>query len=203
MSNLRRRLDTSSSDTQEPVLSGLSARLTAPLVAVDDGASQHSNLTHHEIQAPEVRLDFRRSRRSHFTTKVGRAPDFVSVGLITLEQADRYFSTFFYGCDHYVPVFDPSFDTVQSVQQRSSLLFGAICTVGCRVVCGTESSQWRLLNFHLKRMLGGVMSASGETILETVQALLVRACYSADRSLPVASATRLAIDMACPLRMTS
>lgn len=198
VSNLRKRLDTSPSDIQEPVSTGSDSRVTAPLVAVDDSASQRSSLAHREIQPPEVNLGFRRSRRSHFTTKVGQAPDFVSVGLITSEQADRYFSTFFDGCDHYVPVFDPGLDTVQSVRQRSSLLFGAICTVGCRVVCGTESRQWRLLNFHLKRMLGSVMSAPDGTTMETVQALLVRACYSAERSILVASAIRLAIDIGLP-----
>ncbi|KAJ4165912.1 hypothetical protein LMH87_007518 [Akanthomyces muscarius] len=198
VSNLRKRFSTSPSDIQEPVSTGSDSRVTAPLVAVHDSASQRSSLAHREIQPAEVNLGFRRSRRSHFTTKVGQAPDFVSVGLITSEQADRYFSTFFDGCDHYVPVFDPGLDTVQSVRQRSSLLFGAICTVGCRVVCGTESRQWRLLNFHLKRMLGSVMSAPGGTTMETVQALLVRACYSAERSILVASAIRLAIDIGLP-----
>lgn len=198
VSNLRRRLDTGSSDIQEPFLTSLSSRLTVPLVAVDDSASVPSSLTDRDTQPPQVGLGFRRSRRSHFTSKVGRVPDFVSIGLITSEQADRYFSTFFDGCDHYVPVFDPSFDTVQSVRQRSSLLFGAICTVGCCVLYGTESRQWRLLNFHLKRMIGSVMSAPGETTLETIQALLVRACYSAERSLLVATATRLAIDIGLP-----
>lgn len=42
------------------------------------------------------------------------------------------------------------------------------------------------------------MSAPTGTTLETVQALLVKACYSAERSLLVASATRLAIDMGLP-----
>ncbi|XWW92688.1 hypothetical protein V2A60_000613 [Cordyceps javanica] len=155
-------------------------------------------MTHDAAQSPGVGLFFRKSQRSHFTTVVGRLPDFVTIGLITLEQAEHYFSTFFDGCHHYVPVFDPGHDTLQSVRQRSSLLFAAICTVGCRVVCGTDSHQWRLLNFHLKRMLGSVMSCPASSSLETIQALLVRACYSAERSLLVASAARLAINMGLP-----
>ncbi|KAJ6781456.1 hypothetical protein PWT90_05215 [Aphanocladium album] len=53
---------------------------------------------------------------------------------------------------------------------------------------------WQLLNFHLKRMLSSIVSNPVGPSLETVQALLVRACYSAERSLLVATATRLAIN---------
>lgn len=140
----------------------------------------------------------RRGRRSHFQTSAGPLPDFVAAGFLTLEQAEGYFSTFFDGCDHYVPVFDPNFDTLPSIRQRSKLLFAAICTVGCRVVCGTDSHQWRLLDFHLKRMLSSAMSIPTIPCMETVQAFLVRACYSAERSLLVANATRLAIDADLP-----
>lgn len=129
------------------------------------------------------------------TVQSRNLPDFVSSGLINLEQAESYFACFFRGCDHYVPVFDTGYDTLHSIRQRSGLLFAAICTVGCRVVCGTESHQWRLLDFHLKRVLSNTLSYPHAPSLETIQALLVRACYSTERSILVASATRLAIDM--------
>lgn len=86
---------------------------------------------------------------------------------------------------------------MQSVRSRSSILFAAICTVGCRVVSGTDSHQWRLLNFHLKRMLSSTISTPHGT-LETVQALLVRACYSSERSMLVANATRMAVEIGLP-----
>ncbi|KAJ3493725.1 hypothetical protein NLG97_g4556 [Lecanicillium saksenae] len=166
---------------------------------VDEGASRYSTSSiQYDSRSPEVRDVIRRGRRSHFATETRWMPDFVSVGIITLEQAEGYFTTFFEGCDHYVPVFDPSFDTFQSVRHRSTLLFAAICTVGCRVACGTDSHQWRLLNFHLKRMLSSIVSNPTEPLLETIQALLVRACYSAERSLLVATATRMAIDFGLP-----
>lgn len=149
-------------------------------------------------ESPSSRTLSRKPRRSHFVTEVAQLPDFITAGLITAEQAGLYFSTFFEGCDHYVPVFDPRHDTFHSVRSRSSLLFAAICTVGCRVVSGTDSHQWRLLNFHLKRMLSSTMSAPRSEALETVQALLVRACYASERSLLVANATRMAIDIGLP-----
>lgn len=38
--------------------------------------------------------------------------------------------------DKYVPVFDPRYDTFESVRERSSMLFDVICAVGCRAECG-------------------------------------------------------------------
>ncbi|OAA66277.1 C6 zinc finger domain protein [Cordyceps fumosorosea ARSEF 2679] len=162
-------------------------------------------------QSPETTtgslLPRRRGRRSHFIASPGPLPDLLSAGLLTPSQAALYHATFFSGCDRYVPVFSPAtHDTLASLRQRSPLLLAAVCTVGCRVACGTDSHQWRLLNFHLSRMLSHVTSSSssssssssGLASLETVQAFLVRACYSAERSLLVASATRLAVEMGLP-----
>ena len=38
--------------------------------------------------------------------------------------------------DRYVPVFDPEFDTFESVRARSGMLFDTICTIGCRAEHG-------------------------------------------------------------------
>lgn len=38
--------------------------------------------------------------------------------------------------DRYAPIFDPEYDTFASVRSRSSILFNAICTIGCRVETG-------------------------------------------------------------------
>lgn len=122
-------------------------------------------------------------------------PDCLDAGLLSLEQARHYFSVFFQGCDHYVPVFDPRYDSFESIRGRSSLLFGAICAVGCRVVTGTDTQQWHMLDFHVKRMLNCALASPSLGSLETIQALLVRSCYASERSLLVAAATRMAIDL--------
>ncbi|KAL2022652.1 hypothetical protein VTK56DRAFT_4996 [Thermocarpiscus australiensis] len=129
--------------------------------------------------------------------------DPISAGLITLEAANSYFNSFFSGCDRYVPVFDPLFDTLESVRYRSTLLFSTICWVGCRVLTGSESHQSRLLGVHTQRMLNVAIAAApsrggAQAGLETVQALLVRACYAPERSLLVAVATRMALEMGLP-----
>jgi hypothetical protein len=50
------------------------------------------------------------------------------------------------GQDKYVPVFDPSYDTFESVRERSPMLFDVICAVGCRAECGKH-----LLVFEFSR----------------------------------------------------
>ena len=124
--------------------------------------------------------------------------DFVTMGLISLEEAEAYFAAFFQGCYQYVPVFDPRYDSMQAIRARSGLLFSTICAVGCRVLKGTESHPWRMLNFHIKQVLNAAVGTPGKTSLETIQALLVRACFVSERSLLVTLATRLAVDLHLP-----
>jgi hypothetical protein len=44
--------------------------------------------------------------------------------------------------DKYVPVFDPRYDTFESVRERSPMLFDVICSVGCRAECGEYISKF-------------------------------------------------------------
>ncbi|KAH6615903.1 hypothetical protein B0J18DRAFT_403218 [Chaetomium sp. MPI-SDFR-AT-0129] len=140
--------------------------------------------------------------RAHF--EAGTPPtipdlDPIGAGLMTVETAQSYFHTFFSGCNRYVPVFDPLHDTFESVRSRSTLLFSVICSVGCRVMTGAESHQTRRLGLHAQRMVNVAVAAPTRRCgLETVQALLVRACYTPERSLLVAVATRMAIEIGIP-----
>lgn len=54
------------------------------------------------------------------------------------------------------------------------------------------------LNFELKKILNLVVLSQEGHSLETVQALLVTACYSPERSLLLSFATRLALDLELP-----
>ncbi|CAI6033450.1 hypothetical protein V2G26_001407 [Clonostachys chloroleuca] len=137
-------------------------------------------------------------KRSHFEIEPIVAPDFASMGLISMEEAESYFATFFQGCDQYVPVFDPRFDSMHGIRSRSGLLFSSICAAGCRILKGTDSNAWHLLNFHIKRVLNAVLATPAKATLETVQALLVRACFASERSLLVTLGIRLAIDLGLP-----
>lgn len=121
------------------------------------------------------------------------------MGLVSLADAENYFRTFFRGCHQYVPVLDQRFDTVESIRSRSNLLFSIICATGCRILKGTNSQAWHLLNFHIKRLLNVAMGPPSEVTLETIQALLVRACYVSERSFLLALASRFAVALGLPL----
>lgn len=135
------------------------------------------------------------STRSQFEVETGPVPNFVATGVLTLDQARLFFDAFFQGCDRYVPIFDPSHDTFESISNRSSLLFNAILTVGCSVMSDADSQLCNLLQFHLKKLLNLVIVTPEYTSLETVQALLVTACYVSERSLLLAFATRMGLDL--------
>lgn len=139
-----------------------------------------------------------RRKRSHFQVEPVAAPNLISMGLVAPKKAESYFNTFFQGCHQYVPVFDPIYDCIESIRSRSSLLFHTMCAVGCRILNGTDSRKWHLLNFHTKRALNSALGTPECATLETVQALLVRACYASERSLLVTLATRLAINLGLP-----
>lgn len=134
-------------------------------------------------------------KRSHFEVTGLSVPDFIDAGLLTSDDATAYHAAFFSGCDRFVPVFDPQHDTMEGVRARSSLLFAAICSVGCRVVAGADSRQWHVLSFHTQRMLNAAITTPGKSSFETVQALLVRACYVTERSLLISIATRMAFEL--------
>lgn len=135
------------------------------------------------------------STRSQFEVETGPVPNFVATGILSLDQARLFFDAFFQGCDRYVPIFDPPYDTFESISNRSSLLFNAILTVGCSVMSDADSHLCNLLQFHLKKLLNLVIVTPEYTSLETVQALLVTACYVSERSLLLAFATRMGLDL--------
>ncbi|KAF9892754.1 hypothetical protein FE257_001156 [Aspergillus nanangensis] len=121
----------------------------------------------HESPRPAKR------KRSGFEVGVGPISDFITKGLITMEDAMSCYET--------------------SVRMRSSILLNAICTIGSQIE--TKSSKTSLLHSELKRWINVVIQNERLNCLESVQALLVIACYSAERSLILSFATRMALDL--------
>ncbi|KAF5615439.1 hypothetical protein F52700_13409 [Fusarium sp. NRRL 52700] len=137
-----------------------------------------------------------RSRSAFETDTI--APTTAELGIeMKDDEAQLYFDAFFSGCDRYVPVFDQRFDTIEAIRNNSALLFITICSVGCRVLNGT-SSRWRALALQTQRMLNAAIVNPLMGSLETVQAILVQACYAGERALLIAVATRMALDLGFP-----
>ncbi|KAH7185068.1 uncharacterized protein B0J16DRAFT_286640 [Fusarium flagelliforme] len=147
--------------------------------------------------SPETASHFPRPQkrpRSSFETETPAAANIFNDDDLSTEEAELCFNAFFSGCDRYVPVFDPRYDSLPAIRSRSDLLFTTICSVGCRVLNGTNS-RWRTLALRTQRMLNAAIANPSTGNLETVQALLVQACYAGERAILIAIATRMAMDL--------
>ncbi|GAQ11143.1 uncharacterized transporter C417.10 [Aspergillus lentulus] len=134
-------------------------------------------------------------KRSGFEIRDEPVADFISKGLMTPDHAISCFNTFFQGCDRYIPVFDPEYDTFDSVRSRSSILLNAICTIGSRIEPRFSPQISDILHAELKKWINVIIQNKRLNCLESVQALLVVACYSTERSLILSFATRMALDL--------
>ncbi|KIM93968.1 hypothetical protein OIDMADRAFT_207874 [Oidiodendron maius Zn] len=137
-------------------------------------------------------------KRGDFELNAEVGLDVVSSGLISLEDAGVYFRTFFQGCHKYVPVFDMTYDTFESVRERSPMLFDAICAVGCRADQGPGSDQYQFLSNTIKSPICAVLLGTVPKSIETVQALLINAGYSEKGWLLTSVAVRMALDLDLP-----
>ncbi|KAJ5536982.1 hypothetical protein N7513_010168, partial [Penicillium frequentans] len=137
----------------------------------------------------------KKRKRSCFEMREESIADFIDKGLITPDGAVSCFNTFFQGCDRYIPIFDPDYDTFDSVRARSSILLNAICTIGCMVETRTGGPTSDMLHAELKKWINVIIQNKGLNCLESVQAMLIVACYSADRLLILSFATRMALDL--------
>ncbi|GFF29506.1 uncharacterized transporter C417.10 [Aspergillus udagawae] len=134
-------------------------------------------------------------KRSGFEIRDEPVADFISKGLMTPDHAISCFNTFFQGCDRYIPIFDPGYDTFDSVRSRSSILLNAICTIGSRIEPRFGPQISDILHAELKKWINVIIQNKRLNCLESVQALLVVACYSTERSLILSFATRMALDL--------
>ncbi|KOS48286.1 hypothetical protein ACN38_g687 [Penicillium nordicum] len=160
-----------------------------PTLSPNDTSAQPLYASNHIIDRPPKR------KRSGFEIREEPIADFIDKGLISLECAVSYFNTFFAGCDRYIPIFDPQYDSFDSVRSRSSILLNAICTIGCMVETRSGGSMSDLLHAELKKWINVIIQNKDLNCLESVQAMLVVACYSTERSLILSFATRMALDL--------
>ncbi|KAJ5710047.1 transcriptional regulator family: Fungal Specific TF [Penicillium malachiteum] len=134
-------------------------------------------------------------KRSCFEIRDDSVIDFIDKGLISTECAVSCFNTFFEGCDRYIPIFDPEYDTFDSIRARSSILLNAICTIGCMVESRSGGPMSDILHAELKKWINVIIQNQSLNCLESVQAMLIVACYSSERLLILSFATRMALDL--------
>ena len=137
----------------------------------------------------------RKRKRSQLELQQQVCIDFVSSATLSIDSALTQYDAFFQGCDRFIPIFDPSYDTFDAVRSRSGFLFNAICTIGSSINEQSGSRTPHQLNFELKKQLNLIVLSQEPHTVETVQALLVMACYSSERSLILSFATKIALEL--------
>ncbi|KAF2637593.1 hypothetical protein P280DRAFT_407200 [Massarina eburnea CBS 473.64] len=147
----------------------------------------------------EQSQDFFLSASEEFRPTLSTPPlTAVQKGLITWEQAEFYFQSFFFGSHYLVPIFCLQTDTLQSIFTRSAFLFDTIASIGCRAEEGFTSPTYQCLSCCLREHLTSVLIQTSMPSIETIQALAVRAAYSDDGFVYIALALKFAIQLRLP-----
>ncbi|WVW85180.1 hypothetical protein I302_107218 [Kwoniella bestiolae CBS 10118] len=117
------------------------------------------------------------SRRGNF---MGAYPDPILLGLCEENEGKQLFDLFFEGAAVYLPLFDPRFDTWDDLRQRSPFAITAILMVGS-IVRGSANQpsdlqvQQRLRDYAERIAMATLFSPVNS--IETVQAMLILACW--------------------------
>ncbi|WPG97703.1 Hypothetical protein R9X50_00048400 [Acrodontium crateriforme] len=146
----------------------------------------------------------RNKRICDFKIRPYSTQDCVTTGIVSAHDARLFFTTFFSGCNRFVPVFDDAYDTYESVRERSSLLFDTLVIYGCRAASGALSKSYQRLYPLLRQHTSDLvlqMSATAQSVahsIENIQALLVIASYADSGSVLCDVALRSAIIAGLP-----
>ncbi|KAF9531621.1 hypothetical protein CPB83DRAFT_848474 [Crepidotus variabilis] len=123
-------------------------------------------------------------------------PHVVEKGLVTDTEARELFNIFFAGCHLFIPLFDPSYDTYESLMERSPWTFDAILAVAGKIRSGNgplTPSFYKCLEeaqgIARSSLFGPVVRK------EAVQGMLLLAAWSTNGWLPSGHAMRMALDL--------
>ncbi|KAI0268642.1 hypothetical protein BC834DRAFT_866568 [Gloeopeniophorella convolvens] len=123
-------------------------------------------------------------------------PHVVEKGLVSDGEAKELFHIFFSGCNLFIPVFDVSYDTCDSLMERSPWTFDAILAVAGKIKSGNNPpgpSFYRALEeaqgIARSSLFGPVVRK------EAVQGMLLLAAWSTNGWLPSGHAMRMALDL--------
>ena len=108
----------------------------------------------------------------------------------------RDFSSFFSGCNIFIPVFDPTYDTYDGLMERTPWTFDALLAVAAKIRSGTGPL---IPAFYkcLEEAQGIARSSLFGPVVrkEAVQGMLLLAAWSTNGWLPSGHAMRMALDL--------
>ncbi|ODO03333.1 hypothetical protein L198_02178 [Cryptococcus wingfieldii CBS 7118] len=130
------------------------------------------------------------------TTHQHAYPDVVSAGYVDEEEGKAMMQVFYSGSSNFIPCYDPSVDTWDSLRQRSPFSITAIIWAGARVRDGggPHSETQKVCRLHAERIAKGTLFNPVHRI-EAVQGMLLLSAFQDNGWLPGGHAVRMAIDM--------
>lgn len=129
-------------------------------------------------------------------THVHAYPDAVELGIVSEEEGRELMSIYYSGSSNFIPCYDPSFDTWESLKVRSPFSITTIVLVGARVRDGggPASEVQRRCREHAQEVAQNTMFNPVARV-EAVQAMSTLAGFSDNGWLPGGHAVRMAVDM--------
>ncbi|KAG6837718.1 hypothetical protein H0H93_003520 [Arthromyces matolae] len=123
-------------------------------------------------------------------------PHVVEKGLVSDSEARELFSMFFSGCHLFIPLFDPEYDTYESLMERSPWTFDAILAVAGKIRSGNGPLSATFYKC-LEEAQGIARSSLFGPVVrkEAVQGMLLLAAWSTNGWLPSGHAMRMALDL--------
>ncbi|QRW21567.1 Fungal Zn(2)-Cys(6) binuclear cluster domain [Rhizoctonia solani] len=125
-------------------------------------------------------------------------PNVLEKGLVREDEARELYNMwgFFSGCHLFIPLFDPAYDTFESLRDRTPFCFDAILAVAAKIRVGNGQPG---ATFH--RCLEEAQGIARSTLFgpvvrkEAVQAMLLLSAWSTNGWLPSGHAMRMALDL--------
>ncbi|KAF5393330.1 hypothetical protein D9757_000582 [Collybiopsis confluens] len=123
-------------------------------------------------------------------------PHVVDKGLVADSEARELYNIFFAGCHLFIPVFDPSYDTYESLMERTPWTFDAILAVAGKIRSGNGPLSPTFYKC-LEEAQGIARSSLFGPVVrkEAVQGMLLLAAWSTNGWLPSGHAMRMALDL--------
>lgn len=123
-------------------------------------------------------------------------PHVIEKGLVSEDEARQLFSIFFTGCHLFIPLFDPSHDTLESLMERTPWTFDSILTISSKIKSGNGP-----LTPTFYKCLEEAQGIARSTLFgpvvrkEAVMGMLLLAAWSTNGWLPCGHAMRMALDL--------
>ncbi|KAJ3923360.1 hypothetical protein F5877DRAFT_31636 [Lentinula edodes] len=123
-------------------------------------------------------------------------PHVVEKGLVADSEARELYNIFFAGCHLFIPVFDPLYDTYESLMERTPWTFDAILAVAGKIRSGNGPLSPTFYKC-LEEAQGIARSSLFGPVVrkEAVQGMLLLAAWSTNGWLPSGHAMRMALDL--------